>query len=459
MRKPFLFIAGGLILSGAPLALETYRSPASRLIGAALTDDAGLGRLEYLCDRIGNRVSGSAALDKAIAWAEQEMKGAGLENVRTIPVKVPHWVRGNESLTMVEPLARPIAMVGLGGSVGTPPAGIEGEVVAVSTFDELERLGRDKVGGKIVLFNAPYVSYDVTNVYRTQGPARAAALGAVAALVRSITPVSLRDPHTGSTNYRDGVPKIPAAAVSLEDAMAIARLSESGEHVRVKLNMEAQMLPEVMSADVMGEIRGREKPDEVVVLGGHIDSWDIGQGAQDDGGGIMAAMEAVVLMKQLNLRPRRTVRVVFWTNEENGAAGGKAYREWLGADVSKHVAAIEMDEGAERPIGFDFGDGPNRTPASEAAFLRATEIGKLLEGIDAGRISRGGGGTDINPLTQASVPSFGLRTVGLHYFDWHHSNADTFDKIDPHDFRLNIAALSVLSYTLAEMPERLADLK
>jgi hypothetical protein len=451
-----LFLFGGALLAATPFALKDYRDVSSRLIGAALTDDAGLARLQYLCDRIGNRVSGSAALEKAVAWAEQEMKKAGLENVRTIPVKVPHWVRGNESLAMVEPLARPLAMTSLGNSVGTPAGGIEAEVVVVSNFDELEKLGRDKIAGKIVLYNAPYVSYGETVTYRGNGPARAAALGAVAALVRSITPVSLRDPHTGATNYKDGVPKIPGAAVSLEDAMAIARLTATGEHVRVKLNMEAEMLPQADSVDVMGEIRGREKPDEVVVLGGHIDSWDIGQGAQDDGGGIMAAMQAVVLMKQLSIRPRRTVRVVFWTNEENGAAGGKAYRDWLGAaGIKNHVAAIEMDEGAERPVGFDFGG----VGVSEVAVQRAGEIAKLLEGIDATRITRGEGGTDINPLTEAGVPSFGLRTVGLHYFDWHHSNADTFDKVDPHDFRLNIAALSVLSYTLAEMPERLGDLR
>ena len=458
----FLLFLGGVALAATPFLLKDYRDVSARLIGAALTDDAGLARLQYLCDRIGNRVSGSAALEKAVSWAEQEMKRAGLENVRAIPVKVPHWVRGAESLVMVEPLARPIPMLGLGGSVGTPAGGIEAEVVVVSDFEELEKLGKEKIAGKILLYNTLYVSYGVTNVYRTSGPARAAALGAVAALVRSITPVSLRDPHTGATNYKDGTPKIPSAAISIEDAMALARLSASGEHVRVKLNMEAQMLPEANSADIMGEIRGREKPDEIVVLGGHIDSWDIGQGAQDDGAGIMAAMEAVVLMKQLNLHPRRTVRVVFWTNEENGAAGDKAYREWLGAEVNKHVAAIEMDEGAERPVGFDFGDEEaalRRPPVAEAAFQRAVEIGKLLEGINASAISRGGGGTDINPLTQAGVPSFGLRTVGTHYFDWHHSNADTFDKVDPHDFRLNIAALAVLSYTLAEMPERLGDLK
>jgi hypothetical protein len=440
-------------LLAAPLTLNDYREASSRLIGAALSDDSGLARLEYLCDRIGNRVSGSAALEKAIVWAEQEMKRAGLENVRTIPVKVRHWVRGQESLAMIEPLSRPIAMLGLGDSVGTGPNGIEAEVVTVSNFDELEKLGRAKVAGKIVLYNAPYVSYGTTNVYRNSGPARAAALGAVGALVRSITPVSLRDPHTGATNYQTG-PKIPAAAVSLEDAMAIARLTAGGERVRVRLTMGARMLSDADSFNVMGEIRGREKPDEVVVLGGHIDSWDVGQGAQDDGSGIMAAMNAVVLMKHLNIRPRRTVRVVFWTNEENGSAGGRAYRDWLGEVVKSHVAAIEMDEGAEKPLGYTVGSD---SAISEAALARATEIGKLLDGIGAGEMTRGGGGTDINPLTQAGVPSFGMRTVGLHYFDWHHSNADTFDKVDPQDFRLNVASLAVLSYVLAEMPERLTD--
>ncbi len=336
--------------------------------------------------------------------------------------------------------------------MGTGPNGVEAEVVAVSNFDELEKLGRAKVAGKIVLYNAPYVSYGTTNTYRTSGPARAAALGAVGALVRSITPVSLRDPHTGATNYQNNQ-KIPAAAVSLEDAMSMARLTARGERVRVRLTMGAQMMPDADSFDVMGEIRGREKPDEVVVLGGHIDSWDIGQGAQDDGSGIMAAMSAVVLMKQLNIRPRRTVRVVFWTNEENGAAGGKAYRDWLGDDVKNHVAAIEMDEGAERPLGYTVGSDAG---FSEAALVRAQEIGKLLEGIGAGSIERGAEAARIlRHSRRRSVPSFGTRTVGLHYFDWHHSNADTFDKVDPQDFRMNVASLAVLSYALAEMPERL----
>ena len=461
-----------------PFSVDSYREVASRLVGSALTDEAGLARLEYLCDRIGNRVSGSPALEKAVAWAAEEMKRAGLENVRTVPVKVRHWVRGQESLSMIEPLERPVAMLGLGDSVGTPPEEIEGEVVTVSDFSQLAKLGREKVAGKIVLYNAPYAGYGSTVMYRSSGASQAARLGAVASLVRSITPFSMRSPHTGAVNYEDGVAKIPAAAVSVEDAEALARLTQTGVRIRVRLKMEAHMEPEADSADVMGEIPGRERPEEVVVLGGHIDSWDIGQGAQDDGSGIMASLEAVALMKQLNLHPRRTVRVVFWTNEENGAAGGAAYRKWLGEGVKNHVAAIEMDGGAERPVGFGFGGEPGRrrraTPpgagtvprseapasvGSEAAFARAVEIGKLLDGIGASEMSHGGEGTDIAPLLTAGVPGFGLRTVSAHYFDWHHSNADTFDKVDPHDFRLNVAALAVLSYVLADMPERLADFK
>jgi hypothetical protein len=454
--KPWLLPVAAALALAAPFSAVEYRETASRLIGAALTDNEGLARLEYLCDRIGNRLGGSAGLEKAVTWAEQEMRRAGLENVRTIPVAVPHWVRGRESLELIEPLARPIAMLGLGNSVGTPGQGIEAEVVVVETFNDLNKLGRANVNGKIVLFNAPYVSYDKTVQFRRDGPVRAARMGAVAALVRSITPFSVSSPHTGATAYMDGVPRIPGAAVSVEDAMSLARLVRSGATVRVRLVMDGHMEADAMSADVMGEIQGREKPEEVVVLGGHIDSWDVGQGAHDDGAGIMAAMQAVVLMKQLNMRPRRTVRVVFWTNEENGGAGSKAYRNWLGDNVQSHVAAIEMDGGSERPIGFGFGPAKGGSPAQ---FARATEIGRLLEGIQASKIEPDGSDADTAPLAEAGVPYFGLRTVGLHYFDWHHTNADTFDKIDPHEFRLNVASLAVLSYALAEMPEKLTDLK
>jgi hypothetical protein len=472
---PLLLGVGALLAADTVNISETYRDTAQQLINAALTDQDGMRRLQYLCDRIGNRVSGSASLERAIQWAAAEMKAAGLENVQTPPVKVPHWIRGRESATMLEPVNKPLTMIGLGMSVGTPREGIAGSVVAVSSFDELNALGHAGVQGKIVLLNPAWEGYGQTVVYRTTGPSAAAKLGAKAVLVRSMTGSSLQTPHTGTTLYEDGVPKIPAAALSVEDAAMIQRLTAAGTPVQVRLNMEAHQEPDADSHNVMGEIRGREKPEEVVVLGGHIDSWDTGQGANDDGSGIIAAFQAVALIKKLGLRPRRTIRVVFWVNEENGGAGGRAYRAMIGDQVKNHVAAIEMDGGAEKPLGFGFGGGGEegfgrgrgQTPApnsaansvTPAAFQRAVEIGKLLAGIEGGQITPGGGGSDIEPLMADGVPGFGVRTVGLRYFDWHHTDADSFDKIVPREFQLNVAALGVLSYVVADMPERFSGMK
>jgi Peptidase family M28 len=467
---PLLLMAGALVAAEPTNITEQYREPAQKLIGAALADSDGLARLQYLCDRIGARVSGSASLDHAIEWSAAEMKKAGLENVRTPPAKVTHWVRGRESAVMLAPVEKPLAMLGLGLSVGTPKEGITADVVAVSSFDQLTALGRDKVAGKIVLFNPAWEGYGQTVIYRSSGASRAAELGAVAALVRSMTGSSLQTPHTGALRYTEGVAKIPAGAVSVEDAAMIQRLISGGTPVRVRLMMDAHQEADADSHNVMGEIRGREKPEEVVVLGGHIDSWDVGQGAHDDGAGIMATFEAVALIKKLGLRPRRTIRVCFWVNEESGGSGGVAYRKMVGDAIANHVAAIEMDSGAEKPVGFGFGGGgseaggrrrrePAAPPASPAAFQRVVEIGKLLEGIEGGKISPGGGGSDISPLLADGVPGFGVRTVGTHYFDWHHTNADTFDKIVPREFQLNVASLAVLSYVLADMPERLGDMK
>jgi hypothetical protein len=462
---PLLLVAGALVAAEPTDISKTYREPSQKLIAAALADEEGLARLQYLCDRIGNRVSGSASLERAIVWAAAEMKKAGLENVQTPPVKVPKWVRGKESALMLEPVQKPLTMIGLGMSVGTPTQGITANVVAVHNFDELTALGRDKVAGRIVLFNPTWEGYGQTVMYRSGGASAAAKLGAVAVLVRSMTGNSLQTPHTGAMNYEAGIGKIPAAAVSVEDAAMMERLIKSGTPVQVRLNMEAHQDPDADSHNVMGEIRGREKPEEVVVLGGHIDSWDIGQGANDDGSGIMATFQAVALIKKLGLQPRRTIRVVFWVNEENGGAGGKAYRAMIGDAIKNHVAAIEMDGGAEKPVGFGFGSGAPRrrgaAPASAppatspASFQRAVEIGKLLESIEGGKITPGGGGSDIAPLLADGVPGFGNHTVGLHYFDWHHTNADSFDKIVPREFQLNVASLAVLSYVLADMPDRL----
>jgi len=444
-------LALGLAAQPAGNLTEQYRETAGKLIDAAMVDEGGMEKLSYLCDRIGNRLSGSFALEKAVAWAAAQMNHDGLVNVSTPRVKVPHWVRGNESAALMEPVVKPLAILGLGGSVATPKKGITAEVVPVSTFEELERKGRAAIEGKIVFFNAPYEAYGRTVMYRTAGPSRAARLGAVASLVRSITPVSLQSPHTGAVEYMEGTPKIPAAAVTIEDALLIQRLVDAGNVVSVHLEMEGHMLPDADSANVIGEIPGRERPEEVVVIGGHIDSWDVGAGAQDDGSGIITALEAAHLIHQLGLRPRRTLRVVFWTNEENGGAGGVAYRQWVGDAVRNHVAAIEMDGGAEKPAGF----GLTTPGESMAALTRAREIGKLLDRIDAGSIQPGGGGADIAPLLHDGVPGLAVRTIATHYFDYHHSRADTVDKVNLQDLRANIAAMAVMAYVLADMPETL----
>jgi hypothetical protein len=452
--RPFRTFALGLLLVPGALAANPpnlavqYRAVADKLIDAALADTQGYDRLAYLCYRIGNRLSGSPSLERAIQWSAEEMRSAGLSNVTIIPTKVPHWVRGAESARMLAPVDRPLHMLGLGMSVGTPPGGITAEAVAVSSFDDLARLGREKIQGKIVVYNEEFRGYGPTRIYRSSGPSRAAALGAVAVLVRSATPLAMQIPHTGEMAYDPNQPRIPAAAISPEDAMMIARLCGDGLPVRIRLEMEARMEPDADSGNVVGEIPGREHPEEIVVMGGHIDSWDVGQGAQDDGASIIACLQALALMKKLDLQPRRTIRVAFWVNEENGGRGGESYRAWAGDTVKNHVAAIEMDGGSEAPRGFG---ASVDAPSMDA--LR--QIAVLLDRLGAGEITGGGGGADIAPLLREGVPGLGERTAGTHYFDWHHSEADTLDKVNPEDFRKNVAALAVMGYILADMPGKL----
>lgn len=459
----------GAHAADSPDLKAQYQPAADRLIDAALQDKAGYEKLTYLCDRIGNRLSGSESLPKAITWAAEQMRKDGFVNVVTPPVKVPHWVRGSESGSILSPVVRPLHMLGLGMSVGTQPGGITADAVVVSTFDELTALG-SAVKGKAVVFDAPYQGYGQTVMYRLAGASAAAKQGAVAVLVRSITPLALQQPHTGAMQYAEGVPKIPAAAISIEDATLLHRLQGSGASPRIHLEMAAHMEPDADAANVIGEIPGSEHPEEVVVMGGHIDSWDVGQGAQDDGSGIMATLEAATLIHQLGLKPKRTIRVVFWVNEENGGRGGEAYLKWVGDKLKNHVAAIEMDEGAERPLGFGYGPftgmrrarpgQPPVTPQPPSAEQQASmqicqQIASLLTRIGADKVNAGGGGSDIEPIANKGVPSLSPTTSGGHYFDWHHTQADTVDKVDPDDFRKNIAVLAVLSYVLADMPGKL----
>ena len=436
--------------------LAAYKDAAGRLIGASLASDFAWQRLAYIGDTFGNRLSGSPNLEAAIAWAVDEMKRDGLENVRAEPVKVPHWVRGHESLEIipaaagaaaVQAPAQPLVMLGLGNSVGTPPEGIEADLVVVHSFEELQT-SRDRVKGAIVLFNVPFTNYGETVQYRMAGPSRVAALGGVAMLVRSVGPPGLRLPHTGTLQYADNQPKIPAAAITTEDAARLQRMVDRGTRVRLKLTMEAHFLPDADSANVIGEIRGRELPNEVVVVSGHFDSWDVGTGSTDDGGGAVVTWEALRLMKQLNLRPRRTVRVVLWTNEENGERGGTTYRDQHQPELANHVAMLESDSGVFRPIGFGF-------TGSDAARAKIRDIATLLRGIQAAAVLPSGGGADIDPsVQQAHIPSLSLEVDG-NYFLIHHTPADTIDKIDPIDMSKCAAAVAVMTYVIAEMPDRL----
>ena len=461
--------AGVAFAQQAPGLADTYRPVADRILASAQTDTEGYARLEYLCDHIGKRISGSEPLNRATSWAAEAMRQAGLQNVTMQPVMVPHWVRGAESGAIVAPVTKPLHLLGLGMSVGTPPGGITAEVVVVPDFATLLKLGQAGVAGKIVLFNAPYKGYGQTVMYRVAGPSQAAALGAVAVLVRSITPLAMQTPHTGTLVYDGKQPKIPAAAISIEDALMLERLAAKGS-ARVHLEMAAHQESDAPSFNIYGEIPGSEHPEEIVDVGGHIDSWDVGQGAQDDGSGITAALEAVALLKKLGLHPRRTIRVVFWVNEENGGAGGRAYLAGLGNKVTDHVAAIEMDGGAEQPTGYGYGSrggerratpaGPAPVPqlsdAEQHSLVLLGQIGTLLTPVGAGTMKAGGGGSDIEPLMGAGVPGLGEETTMAHYFDWHHTEADTLDKVDPGMFRKNVASLAVMTYILADMPERLA---
>jgi carboxypeptidase Q len=432
----------------APNWLDQYREPATRLIGEATGDTFAWRRLAILTDTVGHRLSGSPQLERAVEWAVAEMKRDGLENVHTEKVMVPHWVRGSESAEIVEPAHHALVMLGLGNSVGTPTEGVQGEILTVHSFNELESASA-QVKGRIVFFNIPYMNYEETVAYRTEGPSRAARLGAMAALVRSIGPPGLRTPHTGAVQYAADAPRIPAAAVTTEDADRLQRMADRGGRVVVRLKMDAHFEADAESANVVGELRGREKPNEFVVVGGHLDSWDVGAGASDDGGGCVVTWEALRLMKKLNLRPRRTVRVVLWTNEENGTRGGNAYRDQHRAELANHVMMLESDNGVFRPLGFGFS-------GSDTSRQKVRAIATLLRGIAADAILPGGGGADINPsVREARIPSLALAVDDSKYFLIHHTPADTIDKIDPVEMARCAAAIAVMTYVVADLPDRL----
>ncbi len=424
-----------------------YRETAESLIRTALSSGHGFERLAEMCDRFGPRFSGSSNLEQAIDWVLGEMEKDGFSSVRGESVPVPRWVRGSESLTFLHPREKRCAMLGLGGSVGTGPDGISAEVMVVESFEALQQ-GAAHAKGKIVLFNAPFTDYGTTVVFRVRGAVEAAKVGAVASLIRSVGPFSMQTPHTGMMSYEDGVPRIPHAAITSEDAMMMARMQQRGETPHVRLYMEAHSLNEGQSRNVVADIVGAEQPDEIVLVSGHIDSWDVGQGAMDDGGGCLAMWEAARLILQTGLKPRRTIRVVLWTNEENGMAGVRTYRDRHMEALEDHVLALESDAGTFKPSGFSFTGSEKAMPYLEA-------IGGLLGPIQSGRLKWGAGVSDIMHLVPHGVPVMGLDVDRTRYFWYHHTAADTIDKLDQDEFNLCVAASAVMMWVVADMPLRL----
>jgi carboxypeptidase Q len=447
-----------------PLYSPQTLSELKQLQQAALKSDYAYRQVAHLCNNIGPRLTGSVQAQKAVDYVASELKALGLE-VQLEKVMVPHWVRGEETAALVEfpgmaeNTTQKIVLCALGSSVATPPEGLAAEVLVVRDFDELAALGRDKVAGKIVLFNYHFDkqmaaqshagnAYGDAVKYRGDGPSAAGRLGAVACLVRSVGGADYRLPHTGNTDYKKDVPKIPAGAVTAEDADLIATLAPQGT-VRMRLLLTPQTLPDAPSYNVIGDVKGSEHPEQIVIVSGHLDSWDLGTGAIDDGAGVAVSMEAANVVQKLHLRPKRTIRVIAWMNEENGLAGGKGYLKDHEKEIANHFAAMETDGGAGHPLGINYATKPEGK-----AFVEP--IAKILQSSGAGILNLAEHpGADISPLTKAGVPGFSPIQDNRTYFNYHHTAADTLDKIVPQELAENAAVVAVTAYALANVEKPL----
>jgi len=433
-----------------------------RLRDAALVDPYAVNQLRHLTDNIGPRLSGSPQAQQAVNYVASEMRSLGAE-VTLEKASVPHWVRGIETAELIAwpgqttGTTQKVVLTALGGSVSTPREGITADLVVVKNWQELHALPAGAVTGKILLFNHAFdkqlalqggglEAYGGGVVYRGAGPIAAAASGAIAVLVRSVGGADFRLPHTGMTQYSPGVPKIPAAALTAEDAEMISNLASQGP-VKLHLVLTPETLPNADSYNVIADWKGTEHPEQIVIVSGHLDSWDLGTGAVDDGAGIAVSMQAVHLMKDLGIHPRRTIRFVAWMSEEQGSEGAAAYMAEHKADFANHVGAIESDLGADHPSGI-FYSGKREL----GQWLRP--VAQTLESIGAATLTGAGAtGEDIDGLTKNGVPSFAPIQDSRFYFNYHHTAADTFDKIDPRHLNENAAIMTVLAYALADSPD------
>ncbi|MES1243825.1 MAG: M20/M25/M40 family metallo-hydrolase [Acidobacteriota bacterium] len=443
-----------LLGAAAPGSAQDFQATASALRDEALKGTRAFEIVRSITTEVGPRSAGSAGDARAVEWGVRTMKALGFQNVRAETVTVPHWDRGAESGEIVSPWPQPVHLAALGGSVGTPAAGIEAEVVQVPDVSALESTDpalAARVKGRIVFIDRRMERRKNGQGYgeavggRSRGAALAGKLGAAAVLIRSVGTDNNRTPHTGGMRYEDGGPRIPAAALSNPDADLLEGQLASGKPVVFRLRLGARLVGDAGSANVIGEIPGREKPDEVVLLGCHLDSWDLGTGAVDDGAGCAIMMEAARRIGELKQRPRRTVRVVLFANEEFGLSGARGYAEAHAKELPKHILAGESDFGSGRVWQISSRVDPGTLPAFDAIAALLAPIG-----VERGD-NEAGGGADLSPMIPARVPVAGLYQDGTEYFDWHHTSNDTLDKIDPKDLDQNVAAWAAVAYGAAEM--------
>jgi len=460
---PVLTVLAAALLSSSALAASPGNDPAAlaRIRDTAMQSNYAWDRMADMTDLIGPRLSGSPGAAAAVTQVAEAMRKLGAK-VTLQPVKVPHWVRGLETGEIVEYAGRPqgitqrVILTALGGSGATPANGLVAPVLVVKSFDELKARAAE-VKGKIVLFDVAFdqhqadrglagQAYGQASAYRRDGPRMAAELGAVAALVRSVGGASYRLPHTGNTGLQDNA-RIPAAAVTAEDAMLMSRLSKRGP-ISMKLVLTPQTLPDADSYNVIADLPGLEKPEEVVIVSGHLDSWDLSAGAHDDAAGVASAMAVLETLKKLDYRPRRTIRMIAWMNEENGTRGARAYLAAEQANAEKHIGAIESDNGAGRPFGLRAS-----VPATSSKLFAPLQA--VLQPIGAGIFRREDALStgDLSGLERAGVPSFAPLIDTSAYFDYHHTPADTLDKVDPDHLRRHVALMAATTWFLANIEQ------
>ena len=460
----FLALPLAVAQSQPPIApdVEAYRSTVREILTEALVNGETFTKLRSLVEVAPHRLSASPGAAAAVEWARQTMLADGLENVHLEPCMVTHWERGKvERLRVVAPpelAGLELPILALGGSIATPEHGLIAEVVEVKDFDQLKALG-DAAKGKIVFFNRPmdasllstFPAYGGAVGQRVNGAREAAKAGGVAALVRSMTTRLDDFPHTGGMRYAEGVKRVPTAAVSTRGAELISDMLERGQTVRLQLELDCKNFEKAPSYNVVGEWLGRENKKEVVVLGGHLDCWDVGQGAHDDGGPSCQTIEAIRILKALGLRPRRTLRVVLFMNEENGLGGATAYYEAHKEQMDDHVFALESDSGAFTPRGF-------QTDARPQALRVLREIVTLFEGTGGDRMVVGGGGADVSPMKKSGVITASYLPDSQRYFDLHHSERDTIAQVSPREIELGAGLIASLVYVIADLERPLHKL-